>query len=333
MRPVRHRFTAPWLAAIAAGLGATGCNRADPNQYLAHGTVEVRQVDVAPLAAGRVLRVMVDEGDQVRAGDTIAVLDAPTLEADLMAARARVAASEAALADLNAGPRQPELAIARAELAAARTDSARLANEATRVEALHRAGAVAAREHEQAAAAAAVAADRVRAAGESLRLLEAGTRSDRIAAARAEVSQSRAALQGREAISSEFVLTAPLDGVVLVRVADPGDLLAIGAAAVVLGVTDQPWARVYLPARLLARVSVGDTVTVHPVGDTASTVAGSGRIVAINPQAEYVTRVALTVEERADLLFGVRVAIDPPVDRFKPGLPVTVQITPRNGTP
>lgn len=306
-----------------------GCSRQAPDVVVVQGTVEVRQVDVAPFAAGRVLRVLVDEGDHVRAGDTIAVLDAPTLEADLGAARARVAAAEAALADLSAGPRQPELAIARAELAAARTDSARLAREAARVEALHRAGAVAAREHEQAAAAAAMAADRVRAAGESLRLLEAGTRTDRIAAARAEVEQARAALRATEAVSSEFVLTAPLDGVVLLRVADPGDLLGIGSPAVVVGVMDQPWARVYLPARLLASVNVGDTVKVHPAGDTASTVAGSGRIVAVNPQAEYVTRVALTVEERADLLFGVRVAIDPPVDRFKPGLPVTVTIAVR----
>src|SRR5690606_38968743 len=109
-----------------------GCSRQAPDVVVVQGTVEVRQVDVAPFAAGRVLRVLVDEGDHVRAGDTIAVLDAPTLEADLGAARARVAAAEAALADLSAGPRQPELAIARAELAAARTDSARLAREAAR---------------------------------------------------------------------------------------------------------------------------------------------------------------------------------------------------------
>jgi HlyD family secretion protein len=49
-------------------------------------------------------------------------------------------------------------------------------------------------------------------------------------------------------------------------------------------------------------------------------------VVAINPQAEYVTRTALTEDERADLLFGVKVAITDPGGRFKPGLPVTVRL-------
>ncbi len=59
---------------------------------------------------------------------------------------------------------------------------------------------------------------------------------------------------------------------------------------------------------------------------------GIGRVVAINPRAEFVTRTALTEEERADLLFGVRVAITDPAGRFKPGLPVTVRLTRQGAT-
>jgi hypothetical protein len=62
-------------------------------------------------------------------------------------------------------------------------------------------------------------------------------------------------------------------------------------------------------------------------GSGADQAAGVGRVIAINPQAEYVTRTALTEEERADLLFGVKVAIDDPAGRFKPGLPVTVRLS------
>ncbi len=335
-----------WLMLTTVTLA--GCSDASDDESLLQGTVEVRQVDVAPLVAGRVVRVLVDEGDMVQAGDTIAVLTAPTLESDLDAARARVAIAEAALADLRSGARQQERDIARAELAAARTDSIRLSRDADRLRALLDAGAVAPRDYENAAASAAVAASRVKAAVEAVRLLDAGSRPDRIAAARAELAAAEAALASREASTAEFVLSAPLAGTVLSRAADPGDLLAVGRAAVVLGVMDSPWVRVFVPARVLPMVMIGDTVTIYPPGaggaveqdnrraadvSEPGSLAGRGRIVAINPQAEYVTRVALTPDERADLLFGVRVAIDPPGERFKPGLPVTVRLNLRDIPP
>lgn len=322
------------IPAIAFALVACGGGNDDVVEL--QGTVEVREVDVAPLAAGRVLRVLVDEGDQVSAGDTIAILDAPNIEGDLAAARARVAAAEAHLEDLGAGARESELEIARSAVASARSDSSRLAREETRLKALLDAGAVAVREHDNAAAALEVAVERLRAARESLRLLEQGAREDVVQAARAEVSAARAALQVREATSAEYVLTASVAGVVISRVADPGDLLAVGAPAVVLGVMAEPWVRVYVPARVLPMVKVGDTVAIYPPGAGGAVdgaAPGAGRIIAINPQAEFVTRVALTPEERADLLFGVRVAIDPPTDRFKPGLPVTVRIPIRDTVP
>lgn len=316
---------------FAASLNA--CGDEDTTGFTAQGTVEVRQVDVAPLSTGRVVRVLVDEGDVVRVGDTIVILTAPTLDADLDAARARLAGSTAALRDLEAGARTQEVALARAELAAVRADAARLLKDRDRLRVLLDAGAIAPRDFDAADAAATVAAARVRSAEESLALLEAGPRAGRVAAARAEVAGAGAALAGREAASAEFVVVAPVAGVVLSRVADPGDLLSAGMPAVVLGMMNEPWVRVYVPARVLPSIAVGAGAEIYPPGaggaveEGTGPEAGTGRVVAINPQAEYVTRTALTEEERADLLFGVKVAISDPTGRFKPGLPVTVRLT------
>jgi HlyD family secretion protein len=320
---------------VLAFLLAASCGREDTTGFTAQGTVEVREIDVAPLSVGRVVQVLVDEGDAVAAGDTVVILTAPTLDADLDAARARLAVATAALRDLEAGARTQELGLARAELAAVRADAARLAKDRERLRALLDAGAIAPREFDAADAAATVAAARVRSAEESLSLLEAGPRAGRVAAAQAEVASARAALAGREASTAEFVVTAPLDGVVLSRVADPGDLLSAGTAAVVLGVMREPWVRVYVPASVLPSIAVGAEAEIHPPGaggrvaegdGDGDSGVGRGRVVAINPQAEYVTRTALTEEERADLLFGVKVAITDPAGRFKPGLPVTVRL-------
>ena len=66
-----------------------------------------------------------------------------------------------------------------------------------------------------------------------------------------------------------------------------------------------------------------------PAASTDPHRPGVGRVVAINPRAEYVTRTALTEDERADLLFGVKVEIGDRDGRFKPGMPVTVTLQPR----
>jgi HlyD family secretion protein len=51
-----------------------------------------------------------------------------------------------------------------------------------------------------------------------------------------------------------------------------------------------------------------------------------GQVVAINPQAEFTPRVALTETERADLLFGVKVALSDTTGLLRPGLPATVTL-------
>jgi HlyD family secretion protein len=283
-----------------------------------------------------VLEVRVDEGQSVMPGDTLALLTAPTLDADLAVARARVAIAEAHLRDLQAGSRAQEVLAAEAELASARAEATRLVTDRNRMQALLDAGAIAQREFDAALTVGQVALERVRMAEERLSLLREGARPQQVAGARAEVASARAALGARRATTAEYVLLAPVAGTVLSRLADPGDLLTMGMPALVLGVMSEPWVRVYVPARVLPILAIGTEAEIYPPGaggaagandDPASgTLTVTGRVIAINPQAEYVTRMALTEEERADLLFGVKVAIDDPERHFKPGMPVTVHL-------
>jgi HlyD family secretion protein len=328
----------------------SACGRGTVDGLTARGTVEVREVDVAPIAAGRLLELRVDEGATVEAGDTLAILSAPTLSADAASASARVAAARATLRDLEAGSDPQEITRAASELAAREAEAKRLVADRDRLRALLDAGAIASREYEAAATAAAVAATQVTAARELLSLRRAGTRSNRLVAARADVAQAEAMLTAREAINADFVLVAPIAGMVMSRLAEPGDLVPVGGAVLRIGAMQSPWVRVYVPASVLSALVVGDSAVIYPPGvggvvarkgsqDTEASGGadpnrpGIGRIVAINPRAEFVTRTALTEDERADLLFGVKVEIADQAGRFKPGMPVTVRLQPRGATP
>ena len=307
-------------------LVALGCSRDAESVIEGTGTLEVVEVDVAPLTPARVVRVWRNEGDTVRAGDTLVSLTQSTIQADVSARRARVASAEAQLRDLQAGARPAEIASAEAELRAAESELARTIGDRDRIVALLRTGGVSTQEADAVRNAATVAEARRDRARDALRLIQEGSRPQRIAAARAEVENARAALAAAEQAASDLVLVAPVNGIVMLRAAEPGEVIAAGMTAMTIGELTAPYVRIYVNQRLLPGVKLG--AEARGVLDGMPETSFRGTVIAINSKAEFTPRVALTEEERADLLFGVKVAFKDTAGALKPGLPITVRITP-----
>lgn len=310
----------PRLLTAACLWAAVACDR-DSSHLRGTGTVEIVEVDVAPMLPARVLRVLVEEGARVEAGDTLALLTQMTLLSDIEGRRARIASAEAAVRDLVAGARRPEVARAEAELRAAEAEATRTERELQRVNALVAGGAMSQRDLDAARTAASIAGDRRDAARAALQLMSQGSRPELIRAARAELAAARASLGAAEATASDLVLTAPIAGVVLGRHAEPGEVLAAGIPALTIGDIARPWVRVYVAAKNIADIRVGQ--------QAVATLDGSGReipgrVIAVNDRAEFTPRAALTEEEREDLLFGVKVELSDTTGVVKPGLPATV---------
>ena len=315
-------------ATLALMLEIMACHRSDDGPVRGTGTIEVREMDVTPQVSARVLRVLIDEGDPVQAGDTLALLTQSTTRADIAGEQARVRAAEAALREAVAGPRRSEIQRAEADLRVAEAEVLRTRQELDRMRPLAAQSVVSRQTLDDAQAAADAAAGRRDAAREALRLLREGTRPERVQAARAELASARASLAAAEAVAQDLVLTAPVDGVVISRNAEPGELLAAGQSAVTLGESATPFVRVYVPTRQLPRVHQGQSAVARLDGYPDRPIPGT--VVAINPQAEFTPRVALTEKERADLLFGVKVALTDTTGLLRPGLPATVELEPSN---
>ena len=302
------------------------CRRDAATTIEGHGTVEVTESDVAPLTTARVLRVAVEEGEMIRAGDTLVVLTQSSMPATIDAQRARVLASQAALTDLERGARKPEIDAAEAELSGAETEVVRTAAERDRMRALAANRVVSQQSLDNAEAAARSATSRRDAAAERLTLLRAGSRPDRIRQARADVANARASLAATEATAGDLVLLASHDAVVLSRLAEPGEVLTPGTPALSLGEVTRPWVRVYLAARDVGRLKLGQPAEVWL--DGVPDRSWKGTVTVINPRAEFTPRAALTEDERADLMFGLRVEVDDTTGAVKPGLPATVRLVP-----
>ncbi len=278
--------------ALAVSLTLAACT-GDPSTLRVAGTVEIRELRVAPLAAGRLVRLLKDEGDTVHRGDTVAVLEQPGLDALIAQQRARAEAATARTA----------------EVQAAEADSERAARDVARARPLRESGVLAPQQFETLQSAAAAAAARLQAVRGAVR----------------ESQAARAGLAAIEATRDQLTLTAPEDGIVLTRFADRGEAVTVGMPVVSIGVVHKPWIRAYVGERFLARVAVGQPVAVRL--DAYPDSAFTGRVVEISPRAEFTPRAALTERERADLVFAIKVRVDDPRGRLKAGLPVDLEIT------
>ncbi len=278
--------------ALAVSLTLAAC-KGDPSTLRVAGTVEIRELRLAPLAAGRLVRLLKDEGDTVHRGDTVAVLEQPGLDALIAQQRARAEAATARTA----------------EVQAAEADSERAARDVARARPLRESGVLAPQQFETLQSAAAAAAARLQAVRGAVR----------------ESQAARAGLAAIEATRDQLTLTAPEDGIVLTRFADRGEAVTVGMPVVSIGLVHKPWIRAYVGERFLARVAVGQPVAVRL--DAYPDSAFAGRVVEISPRAEFTPRAALTDRERADLVFAIKVRVDDPRGRLKAGLPVDLEIT------
>ncbi len=312
---MRPRFL---LISLALSLS---CTAPPSSGAIGKGTVEVHEADLGPPVSATLLRILVDEGDQVRLGDTLAILLLRDLDATIALRTAQLRTARATLRDLEAGARAPERRRAEADLIAAEAEVKRAGAERVRMVELTRGGHATEQALDDAIARHDAAVARRDAAKESLQLVEAGTRPDQIAAARAAVASADATRRTAQARASDLVLIAPFDGQILARYAEPGEVLAAGMPALAVGQIDQPWVRVYLPARIIEQLRLGDTATIQLDGPPIP-----ARVTAIIPRAEFTPRVALTEEERSDLLFGVKVEPLTPDPSLRPGLWATVTL-------
>ncbi|MEO7086707.1 MAG: efflux RND transporter periplasmic adaptor subunit [Gemmatimonadaceae bacterium] len=308
---------------------AAGCRQQPTNTIEATGSLELVEVDVTPQVPARVTKVWRQEGDRVKQGDTLLTLTQSTLPGDIAVQQAGVAAAQAQLSDLTAGPRAAEVATADANARAADAEATRAAQDLERITPLAAKGDVSQQQLDAARAAARSSAERRDAAREQARLVREGTRPEQIVAARARLASARAALSAAQQTAHDLVLTATVGGAVLSRHVEPGEMLAPGVSGMTIGDITRPYVRIYVNELIVPRVRLGDTASVTI--DAFPNRAFRGQVVAVSDHAEFTPRVALTKDERADLMFGIKIQLTDSSNVLKSGLPVTVHLTPHPG--
>ena len=300
--------------------GVFAANEDAPRLY---GNVEIREVELGFRVGGRLAELLVDEGDRVSAGQVLARLDPQPLQDRLAGAEARVAAARALVQRDVAGNRPQEIRSAEAALVDAQAQLAEARRTHDRRRALNERGFISKADLQASESALQAAAARAEAAQAALSLAREGRRGEERAATRAEAEQVAAERRAIQTDLADAVLRAPSAGQVLTRVREAGAILQPGEIVYTLALTQPVRVRAYVTEPDLPKVKPGMKVTVHADGTRKTWPATIGYIA---PVAEFTPRTVQTEDQRADLVYRVRLTVDDPKNELRQGQPVTVTL-------
>jgi HlyD family secretion protein len=274
------------------------------------GSIEADEVRVTPKIAARISKIAAGEGDTVRAGDQLVHLDCAELEARVAQGRAQVEQARSVLAQAEAASRQ-----ARVQLKPLEVQKKSAEREQARTASLKAVDGVPGFAVDQAETA-------VEAVAEQMGVAKSGAAVAQraIAVAAAQVALAESGVAAIEVQRTECSLAAPIDGVVLARNYEEGELALPGAAILELGQLDRVHTWIYVANTEVGRVRLG--LKVKLVADTYPGRTFVGTVVRVNERAEFTPKSIQTKDDRTRLVFGVKVAIDNPDRALLPGMPV-----------
>ncbi len=309
------------------------------------GIVDANQVIVSSKIAGRVEKLNVDEGSQVKAGDLIAEIDSAELEAQKTAAEETINAYNMQVASLKATESQTLgetnsgvvnaqalLAAAQATLAQAKADLARIQSDSQRTMKLADQGVASDQDRVRAVeqlkaqeAAVNTAQKNVDAAQASLNMAKArihqqSAAASNVAANEAQVANARAQLAEAETRLGYTKIYAPVSGTVSVRAARQGEVVNPGTPIVTIVDFGDTWVRADAPETESRFIAVGDKFRVRlPQGKPID-----GIVIFKAVEGDYATQRDVSRRKRDIKTIGLKLKVDNPKGELVPGMTAEV---------
>jgi HlyD family secretion protein len=296
---------------------------------------------------------------QLEEAVTAAHYQREAVAADVDGRRADLRSSEARLRELQTGSRPEEVQEEQASVTASEAVFDHARSDWERARELFKDGLISRAQHDEARARYDSASATLRERRERLKMVEAGPRKEVIEAQRSQVERAAAGLRlaeaniietqrhmqeiaGRRAdveraqalvalIDTQIqdtIATSPVAGVVLVKSADPGEVLAAGTTVVTIGDMKKPWLRGYINETDLGRVKIGSAVSVKT--DSYRNKIYQGRVTFISSQAEFTPKQIQTPDERVKLSYRVKIEIDNRDGELKVNMPADAAIAVAN---
>lgn len=258
-------------------------------EYDATGTFEATETTVSAEQSGTLLVFDVSEGDEIALGKEVGLVDTTQLWLKIQQAEATKAVYRSQKPDLN-----KQIAATRQQLAKAR-------QEQQRYQELVRDGAAPSKLLDDATSQVEVLQRQLDAQVSSLNT-QLSTLDSQLSTVDVQVSQLRDQLQ-------KCHIEAPTAGTVLEKYVEPGEFVATGKPLFKVADTQQMFLRAYVTTAQLQRIRVGQSVQVFADYGDGNRQSYEGRVSWISSRSEFTPKTILTDDERADLVYAVKIAV------------------------
>ncbi|MBP3727211.1 MAG: efflux RND transporter periplasmic adaptor subunit [Bacteroidaceae bacterium] len=317
------------ILALAAFIGAVvvfiviGAIFKHKPEEVIQGDVEVSEYRVSSKVPGRILELKVKEGDYVHAGDTLAILDAPEVNAKQTQALSVENAASAMSQMANNGARSEQIQGAYELWQQAKAGMEIAEKSYNRVQRLYDEGVMTAQKRDEALANFEAMQAQCKAAKSQYDMAVNGARSEERAAAAAKVNQARGAVQEVRSYMRETVQIAQIDGEVSEVFAKVGELVGTGSPIMNISIINDMWGTFNVREDQLRGLKMGTTLRVYsPALDKELDL----KVYYIKDQGSYATWKATKTTGQYDLkTFEVKARPLQKVDGLRPGMSLIIR--------
>jgi HlyD family secretion protein len=296
----------------------------EKNRISASGTIEAVEVAIASKLSGQVEKILFLEGDQVKIGETLAVIDSSSLEIQLNQAEAGTRLAEAQLQLLLKGARSEDIRQAEEALKQAEANLSVAEEDWKRLRTLAEKESATQKQRDDAEARYKVALAQHETAQQVLQKARQLARPEEIQAARARLDQAAAARDLIKKSIADSTILSPVSGIVTHKIVEAGEFVMPGSPLLTVANLANVHLEIYVPEKELGRVRLGQSAEVKI--DSYPDRVFVGKVIFISPEAEFTPKNVQTKEERVKLVFRIKIEVPNPGYILKPGMPADAVI-------
>jgi HlyD family secretion protein len=316
------KFNAGSILILAAVL--MGCGNGHKGTIEASGTLEAVEVKVSAKVPGQVERLFVDEGSQVKDGDTLAILDHSTQEIQWRQAYAGVELADAQYKLLLNGARSEDIQQAKDALQQLEASSQLATDDYNRMKDLYASKSITKKQFDDTESKYIIAKAQLNSAKENLKKLQHFARPEDLEAAKARLDQAKANADLLRKQINDAYIVAPVSGTVTNKPVEVGELVGVGSAIVTISQLSTLNLMIYVSDSELGKVRLNGAADI--VIDTYPDSTFPGRVIYISPVAEFTPKNIQTKEDRTKLVFGVKLEVNNTDGILKAGMPADAYV-------
>ena len=310
-----------------AALLMVSCGSKD-NEYDASGVFEATEVVVSAMAQGQILNLGIEEGDNVTAGQVVGNINDTQLmlQKQQLSANKKVNTSHRLDVSNQVSQLQNSLATQQKQIAVQQQQLQNLQKERTRFANLLAHKAATQKQVADIDYQISVVQKQIAAAEQQI-----GVTQSQISAQREQLNANNAALEGQNDVLAtqmstvdekigDATIKSPITGVVLQKYAEAGEYAAPGKALFKVADIKDMKLRAYITADQLNSIKIGQKVTVYADEGTEDRKAYEGHVTWISSKAEFTPKTIMTRDERANLVYAIKISVDNKQGLIKSGM-------------